>query len=91
LTRNIGVNHRLRHEADDLHNVRAGGIIALVVLDEVRGRLKNSVESLALGDVFGGGEWLTVAFDEPGYVALAGFDNKTSSVGMGIDFTDAIA
>ena len=35
LAGDVGVDHGLGHEADELQDVGAGGVVALVVLDEV--------------------------------------------------------
>jgi hypothetical protein len=86
-----GVEHGLRHEADELEGVVAGGAVALVVPDEVGGGVEDGLEAFAFGGVFGGGEGLAAALDEAGDAAVAGFDDFADDVAFGVDFVDAVA
>jgi hypothetical protein len=86
-----GVAHSRRHEADEAHDVGAGGGVALVVLDEVGGRGEGVEQALAFGGVFGGGERLAVALDHSSDGALAAFDDLAGGVAFGVDPAGAVA
>ena len=87
----VGIDHGLRHEADEVHGVAAGGVVALAVLEEVGGVGEDGVEAVELVGVFVVGERLAVALDDAGDAAFFAFDDLAGDVGFGVDLADAVA
>jgi hypothetical protein len=87
----IGINHGLRHLANQLDGIIARGVIAPVVPDEVAGRGENLFQPLALGGVLLHSQFLAVALHQAGYCAVAGLNHLANDISLAVDLVYAVA